>query len=83
MRRVGDPSFARRVRGLVEELGLVDVAQDGWTCMVRGGEPMARFDAAAIRMGAAPMIGAGLLSQDEFESVQRLSDGPGVHVSGV
>ena len=68
--RIVDPYFGRRVRGLVEGLGLVDVSQDGWTQIIRGGEPMARFDAATIKMGAAPLLAAGLLTQEELEGVQ-------------
>ncbi len=36
--KVAEPYFGRRVRGLVEQLGFIDVHQDGWTCMIRRGE---------------------------------------------
>jgi SAM-dependent methyltransferase len=80
---IGDPYFGRRVRGLVEGLGLVDIAQDGWTCVVRGGEPMALFDAAAVQMGAAPMMATGLLAKEELESVLRLSQNPAFAYPGL
>ncbi len=81
--RIVDPYFGRRVRGLVEGLGLVGVAQDGWTQVVRGGEPMARFDAATIQMGAAPMIAAGQLTQEELADVQRRFVDPAVTYPGL
>lgn len=62
-RRIVDPYLGRRVRGLIEQLGLIDVFQEGWTCMCRGGEPMARFDAATLQMATKPMINAGLITQ--------------------
>lgn len=71
-RRIVDPYFGRRVRGLVEQLGFVDVISEGWTCICRGGEPMALFDAATMQMGARPMIGAGMLAQEQLDTVQRL-----------
>ena len=71
-KRIVDPYFGRRVRSLIEQLGFIDVAQEGWTCMCRGGEPMARFDAATMQMATRPMISAGLLTQEQHDSIQRL-----------
>jgi ubiquinone/menaquinone biosynthesis C-methylase UbiE len=72
MRRIVDPLFGRRVRSLIEQLGFVDVTQEGLTLMCRGGEPMAKFDAATLQMGSKPMIAAGLLTQEQHDNVQRL-----------
>lgn len=80
---LGDPYLGRRVRGLVEALNPVDFGQDGWTMVVRGGDPMARFDAAAIRMGAVPMIAAGQLAGEELEHVLRLSQDPAFTYPGL
>jgi SAM-dependent methyltransferase len=71
-RRMADPYFGRRVRELLERRGFIDVMNEGWTRICRGGEPMARFDAAVIQMVEKPMIGAGLLTQQQVDSVQRL-----------
>lgn len=67
-----DPYFGRRVRGLVEELGFIDVDQEGWTRVNRGGELAARLSAMTVHAGAKPMIAAGLLTQEQHDSVQRL-----------
>jgi len=71
-KRIVDPLFGRRVRGLIEQLGFVDVTQEGLTQMCRGDEPLAQFDAATLLMGARPMINAGLLTQEQHDTVQRL-----------
>jgi len=82
-RKIVDPYFGREVRGLIEQYGFIDVNQEGWTCMVRGGEPMARFDAATIQMAAKPLIGAGLLAQEQHDSVQRLFLDPTFNYPGL
>jgi ubiquinone/menaquinone biosynthesis C-methylase UbiE len=71
-KRIVDPLFGRRVRGLIEQLGFVDMNQEGLTLMCRGDETLAQFDAATLLMGAKPMITAGLLTQGQHDIVQRL-----------
>jgi hypothetical protein len=56
----------------VEQLGFVDVGQEGWTHMVRGGDPMSAFYADAIRVLAEPVIAAGLVTRESAEEVYRL-----------
>ena len=82
-RGVIDTYFGRRVRGLVEQLGFTDVGQEGWTCMDRGGEPMARFGAATLQAAAKPMIGAGLLTQEQHDTVLRLFLDPTFNFPGL
>ena len=67
-----DPYFGRRVSGLVEQLEFIDVGQEGWTRMNRGGEPSARLHALTFQAAAKPMIAARLLTQEQYESIQRL-----------
>jgi len=78
-----DPYFGRRVRALVEQLGFVDVCQEGWTRMYRGGEPMARLSAATLQAAAKPMIAAGLLTQEQHDSVQCLYLDPAFNYLGL
>jgi len=82
-RGIVDPYFGRRVRGLVEQLGFVDLGQEGWTRMNRGGEPMARFGAATLQAAAKPMIAAGLITQEQHDSVQRLLLDPAFYYPGL
>jgi len=78
-----DPYFGRRVRGLVEQLEFIDVGQEGWTRMFRGGEPFARFSAMTLQATAKPMIAAGLLTQEQVDSVQRLLMDPAFNYLGL
>jgi len=82
-RGILDPYFGRRVRDLVEQLGFVDVSQEGWTRMYRGGEPMARFGAATLQVAAKHMIAAGLLTQEQHDSVQSLLLDPTFNYPGL
>jgi SAM-dependent methyltransferase len=67
-----DPYFGRRVRGLVEHLGFVDVAQEGWTCMVRGGDPVAQLEAA----GLPAVLAAGLFTKEQYELANHVFQDP-------
>lgn len=64
---IADPCIGRRVGCLMEQLGFTDVVQEGWTRICRGGEMMARFDAAAIQMSAIPMINTGQLTREKLD----------------
>jgi SAM-dependent methyltransferase len=81
-KRIIDLVFGRRVRGLVEQLGFADIAQDGCTFMCRGGDPMANFDVISFRMAGKPMITTGLLRQEQHEQVQRLNSDPTFNYPG-
>ena len=70
----GSAYFGRRVRGLMEGLGLMEVGNEGWTRMTRGGEPMALERATAWRAVARYSVGA--ISQEEVESFIRLFSDP-------
>jgi SAM-dependent methyltransferase len=74
LRRAGiaDGYFGRRVPGILEHLGLIDVDQEGWSRMYRGGEAMARFSAGTLRVTAKHMIAAGLLTQEQYDSAQQM-----------
>jgi ubiquinone/menaquinone biosynthesis C-methylase UbiE len=75
-KKIVNPYFGRQVRDLVEQLKLIDVTQEGWTCVCRGGEPMAMFDAATLQMAAKPVIGAGLLTKEQLDDALCLLQDP-------
>lgn len=75
-RKILDPYFGRQVRGLIEKLGFTDIAHEGWTCISRGGEPMAQFDAATYQMAGKLMIGAGVISQKQLDDMLLLLRDP-------
>jgi SAM-dependent methyltransferase len=64
---IADLYLGRRVRGLVEQLGFVDVGQEGSTFMGRGGDPLARVHAASC----PAILAAGLCTKEEADAVQR------------
>ena len=66
-----DPYFGRKVRRLMEQLGYTDIVQEGWSRIVQGGEPYTRFTTITLQAAAKPMIVAGLLTQEQYETVQR------------
>ncbi|HPH34960.1 MAG TPA: methyltransferase domain-containing protein [Methanoregulaceae archaeon] len=70
--KIADPYFGRQIRNLIDQLGFIEGKNEGWTRICRGGEPMARFDLAAVQMAAQPMINAGLLASDKLEMMQGL-----------
>ena len=42
-KHVVDPYLGRRVRGFLEQLGYTDIGHEGWSRIVRGGEPYAQL----------------------------------------
>jgi SAM-dependent methyltransferase len=81
-RGILDPYFGRRVRRLVEELGFVDVKQEGWTCVMRGGEPFTRLNAMIVQAAAKPMMAAELFTQEQLDSFQRFFVDPAFEFLG-
>ena len=77
-RGIADVYFGRRVRGLVEGLGFMDLGQEGWTFIGRGGErePESRVAAAAWQSVSKPMIAAGVITQEQSESIHRMQLDP-------
>jgi ubiquinone/menaquinone biosynthesis C-methylase UbiE len=67
-----DPYFGRRVRSLIEQIGFADIGHEGWTCINRGGEPEARFTLMTIQVIGKSMITAGMATQEQLDSLQRL-----------
>jgi len=82
-RGILDPYFGRRVRSLVEEIGFIELGHDGWTCMNRGGEPLARLNAMTVQALAKPMIAAGLLTQEQYDAFQRQFLDPSFYYLGL
>lgn len=81
-RGIVDPYFGRRVPGLLEQSDFIDVNHEGWSRVYRGGEPMTRFSAMTVQAAAKPMIAAGLLTQEQHDSVQRLYLDPAFYYPG-
>jgi len=68
-----NPHFGRRLRGLVEGLGFVEVGNEGWTCMTRGGDPLAQLIATDMQLTSRLItIPAGVVTQEEADKYCRL-----------
>jgi SAM-dependent methyltransferase len=80
--RIVDPYFGRRVRSLVEQLEFIDVGQEGWTRVNRGGDPFSRLHSMTLQATAKPMIAAGLVTQEQHDSIQRLLSDPDFYFPG-
>jgi SAM-dependent methyltransferase len=74
---LADYYLGRQVRGLVEHVGFVDVGQEGWTLMVRGGDPMARVFEMGWQLNGKIAIEAGILTQEQYDILQRSFLDPG------
>jgi SAM-dependent methyltransferase len=79
-----DPYFGRRVRGLVEGLGFVDVGHDGWCRTFRGGDPGMKiyYDPNVFSNVFRPLIDAGLVTQEQLDDSLRLSLDPAFNMIG-
>jgi ubiquinone/menaquinone biosynthesis C-methylase UbiE len=67
-----DPYFGCRVRGLLEEAGLIDVGNEGYTRIARGGD----LEASRAWMTLQAWIERGLLSQAEYAELRKVYSDP-------
>ena len=63
---IADPYLGRRLRGLVEQLGFVEVGHDGWVLMARGGDSYSRDAVATL----PTMFARGVLTQEQCQILQ-------------
>jgi hypothetical protein len=67
----------------MEQLAFTNMGQEGVTRVNRGGESWARLNAMTLQAAAKPMIAAGLLTQEQHDSVQRLFIDPAFNYLGL
>jgi SAM-dependent methyltransferase len=67
-----DPYFGCRVRGLLEEAGLIDVGNEGYTRIAWGGD----LEASHTCMTLQAWIERGLLSQAEYAELRKVYSDP-------
>jgi SAM-dependent methyltransferase len=79
---IADVYFGRRVHGLVEKCGFVDLEQEGVTGVYRGGEGEARILAMTAQAAGKPMVAAGLITQEQYESIQHQYMDPNSQIIG-
>ncbi|HLF40156.1 MAG TPA: hypothetical protein VI854_01650 [Acidimicrobiia bacterium] len=72
-----EPGVGRRLPGLLEAAGLVDVEADGHLFVVPGGSPLAVWYRQSIEALRARIVGAGFVTEREVERAVALLDDPG------
>ncbi len=82
-----DVEFGRKVRQLVDQLGFEDVGSEGTTKVIRGGDPMAKFEAVSYQALAEHLKDEFTeeekqLIEEGFDKILRLLENPSFyHVS--
>jgi SAM-dependent methyltransferase len=71
-RGIADYYVGRRMRSLVENLGFVEVGQEGWTMMVRGSDPIARYHEESWQKVGKTLIAEGIITQEQHQIAQRV-----------
>jgi ubiquinone/menaquinone biosynthesis C-methylase UbiE len=78
-----DPYFGRRVRELLEGLGLVNIGHEGWTLVNRGGDPFALLNMMTVQAASKPILASGIFSLEQFETFQRQFLDPNFYYIGL
>jgi hypothetical protein len=76
-----DQYYGRKVRGLVEQLGLADLGQEGYTYIIRGGDPAAR-GMSMPQLSHKVMIDKGFLTKELVDDFRRLMLDPAFYFPG-
>ncbi len=71
-----DPFFGRFLPILVDELGLTDTGHGATTRVVRGGSPTARLAQMTYERLRAPLLAAGVVTEEEFSAHLSALDDP-------
>jgi SAM-dependent methyltransferase len=81
-RGIMDCYFGRRVRGLIENLGFVDVGHEGVAHIYGAGDIGSRWGAMTVSAGAKPMIAAGLFTQAQIDEFNKMILDPNFQYPG-
>jgi SAM-dependent methyltransferase len=73
---VMDLYFGRHLRGLLEQLGFIDVESEGITGIGRGGDPNTQLQHMNLQLAGPPLIAAGILTEQNVELLHHLFADP-------
>ncbi len=73
---VMDLYFGRHLRGLLEQLGFVDIDTEGITGISRGGDPLTQLQQMNLQLAGPPLIAAGVLSEEDVALLRQLFADP-------
>lgn len=71
-----DLYLGRRLRQFLEQVGSSEIGNAGVTGVTRGGDPSTHFLLMTLQMAGPPMIGAGILTEQDVVLFQRLLTDP-------
>lgn len=76
--------FGRQLRGLLDQLGFIDIGNEGITGISRGGDPLTQFQLMNLQLAGPPLIAAGVLTEKDIEMLEhRFADPSFYYVDGV
>ena len=76
--------FGRHLRGLLDQLGFIDIGNEGITGISRGGDPLTQFQLMNLQLAGPPLIAAGVLTEKDIEMLEhRFADSSFYYVDGV
>jgi SAM-dependent methyltransferase len=78
-----DPTFGRRLPGLVAGFGIEDLGHDGVTLIGRGGSPTARLGKMTDALLRGRFVAAGALTDADFDERDCAHDDPSFWVVGI
>lgn len=81
-RDIMNPYFGRRICGLLERFGFLDLGNEGIVRIIRGGEPAARFLLMSAQLVFRPMVAAGLFTEEQYAHAERLLQDPSFYFIG-
>jgi len=80
--RIMNMYFGRHLRGLLEQLGFVDIGNEGSTEISRGGDPLTQFQLMNLQLAGPPLIAAGVLTGEDVELLRKLFADPSFYYVG-
>ncbi len=77
-----DIYFGRHLRRLLEQLGFIDISNEGITGISRGGDPDTQFQLMTLQLSGPPLVGAGILTQQDVDLLRQLFADPSFYYVG-
>jgi len=67
-----DIYLGRHLRRLLEQLGFIDIDNEGITGISRGGDPDTQFQLMTLQLAGPPLVAAGVLTEQDVELLRKL-----------
>ncbi|HLZ60835.1 MAG TPA: methyltransferase [Ktedonosporobacter sp.] len=81
---VMDLYLGRRLRGLLDQLGFIDIVAEGRTGISCGGDPLTEFQLMNLQLAGPPLVAAGVFTEKDVELLRQLFTDPSFYyVDGI